>query len=61
MPEGAVQFYVKKQSELLRQINKLLNFSTLHFVLSTACARCIAPIVCVDFYERSVKVISVDG
>jgi hypothetical protein len=58
---GAVQVLCKSGPESEDAFPKLPPYSNLQFLLCTGRIHRIAPIVCVDFYERSVKVALVDG
>ena len=57
----SVQPSVQKRDELIFQICKRQFSNSLHFELFTALREAIAPIVCVDIFECSVKVAPVDG
>jgi hypothetical protein len=57
----SVQPSVQKRDELIFQIRNRQFSNSLHFELFTGLPQAIAPIVCVDIYEWSVKVAPVDG
>jgi hypothetical protein len=56
-----VQFNVQKRDKFPAALDKVLPDSSLHLSLFTAWREAVAPKVCVDICERSVKVASVDG
>ncbi len=56
-----MQRSVKIRSELGNEIHKYQSNNVLRLLIFTGCGAISAPIVCVDIYERSVKVGSVDG
>jgi hypothetical protein len=47
--------------QLISSVDKFPHCNRLHFSLSTARMQAIAPIVCVDVFYFSVKVVCVDG
>src|SRR5579864_4104048 len=56
-----VHFCVQKREKFLVLGDKVLPYSNLHLAFFTAWLQSVAPKVCVNFYERSVKVACVDG
>src|SRR5579872_609187 len=58
---SVVRSYVQNLTELQSCVHNFFLHSHLQFALCTASTICIAPIVCVDVFYFSVKVVCVDG